>query len=167
MINNSQAVNDTQAFYDTKSLNNIDVNREGTALKAYVKTKISALTAKRLDNDGTDARISLIDIMLHSRVPIDYMPYVEVAVKRGDDVSYRLEKNSAPIPFIYADNVIELYSQRDIDVFERINAPLIADGRLVEYTNDAHLEYKDGELSHTPLANDNDSFNVAKVSKRS
>lgn len=92
------------------------------AIKKYVKTVNQAVTGYRLDPTRLENRI---DWLLSTPEG-----YFDVIWNDGEEVKL-VRKN-----FSYDDEVLELYSQIEVDVFLRSNRGLVERGILVEYIGD-------------------------------
>lgn len=115
-----------QMSLDTDSRNNI-LPRYTTVARRYVKTNLGILICARADllasnqvakSDAYEPET--LEVYLRTNMPDDWMP-------------------NKDLPFRYNDNVIELYSQEDIQTFEMLNKRLIADSKLAIF--DASVDY--------------------------
>jgi hypothetical protein len=107
----------------TKSFGHQFVKLKGQAVKRYIKNTVSIVSAKREDFwNSKDARDGMLEVFLKTDTS-QWIGYTD-------------------LPMRYEDNVIELYSEDDVESFEDMNRSLIDSGTLIEYIDGLDYVYR-------------------------
>jgi hypothetical protein len=111
-----------QQILKTSSYNHQFVRLRGKAVKKYIKNILGILSARRNDFwNSAESREGLLDVFL------------KTSAKDWDSIS--------DLPMRYEDNVIELYSEDDIAIFEALNESTILSGAIIPYQEELNYVY--------------------------
>ncbi len=109
------------------SVNHQFVEFSDQVKKRYVKAGLGGLSGWRLNpRDGVNTNNRIDFLLVTPESSLEYTPYTE-------------DKNTQirQVGFSYEDEVLELYSEREVQAFQRMNRLLIENGLLVEYSAEA------------------------------
>lgn len=124
------------------SINHQFVQHSEKTVKKYVRTTNKAVTGFRLDPNRLENRIDWLLASPDNAFEVIWIDGEEVKVIRK------------PGMFEYEDEVLELYSQPEVDVFKRLNRGLLERGILVEY---------EGELPQLDMSKVFTDVNIAEI----
>jgi hypothetical protein len=123
------------------SVNHQFIEFSEQVVKRYVKVGIGGLAGWRLNPRNAVNSNERIDWLLQTpEKSVTYHPYT-------DEQATQVVQTS----FSYEDEVLELYSEREVIAFERMNRLLIENGLLVEFSEKAPEVDRTNALSDTEL----------------
>ena len=114
------------------SVNHQFMEFSSKVFKRYVRTTMYPIGGKRLNPRNTQNTYEVIDFLLATS-PDNYEYTPQIDANSGSVVKTDVKQ----VAFDYNQEVLELYSEDEYKVFQRLNKELLSDGALIEYDEEA------------------------------